>query len=109
MFDLHTDEPRLFLKQREDALWFPIVGSCVLLGLFLLFRFLDKRLLNRILGGYLALLAVVGLTRTLTRIVRSSLGAKRYNKSSKVRCRRSEQCIAQWTDVGCSTCSGDSC
>ncbi|GAA5967632.1 hypothetical protein JCM8115_007009 [Rhodotorula mucilaginosa] len=70
---------------REDALWFPIVGSCVLLGLFLLFRFLDKRLLNRILGGYLALLAVVGLTRTLTRIVRSSLGAKRYNKSSKWR------------------------
>lgn len=86
MIGLHTYKQRLFcFQQREDALWFPIVGSCVLLGLFLLFRFLDKRLLNRILGGYLALLAVVGLTRTLTRMMRSSLGAKRYNRSSKWR------------------------
>ncbi|GAA5983656.1 hypothetical protein JCM10908_000371 [Rhodotorula pacifica] len=70
---------------REDALWFPIVGSCVLLGLFLLFRFLDKRLLNRILGAYLAVLAVAGLTRTLTKVARGAVGPKRYSKSSKWR------------------------
>ncbi|GAA5875876.1 hypothetical protein JCM3774_001109 [Rhodotorula dairenensis] len=87
---------------REDALCFPIFGSFVLLGLFLLFRFLDKRLLNRILGGYLALLAVAGLTRTISKIVRASLGAKKYRKSSKWRLSLTRD-KAEWLQINLRT------
>ncbi|KPV74605.1 uncharacterized protein RHOBADRAFT_14989 [Rhodotorula graminis WP1] len=63
---------------REDAYFFPILGSCVLLFLFLCFKYLDPVWINRILGGYLATMAVGGLSRTLAQIARATMGEQRY-------------------------------
>lgn len=48
-----------------DAMRFPLVGSCVLFGLFLLFKFLPKDLVNMVLTAYFLMLGVVALTATL--------------------------------------------
>ncbi|GAA5908683.1 hypothetical protein JCM8208_002187 [Rhodotorula glutinis] len=72
---------------REDAYFFPILGSCVLLFLFLCFKYLDPVWLNRILGGYLATMAVSGLSRATAKLARSAMGEKRYRS------------LAQWSMV----------
>ncbi|GAA5856980.1 hypothetical protein JCM9279_000521 [Rhodotorula babjevae] len=63
---------------REDAYFFPVLGSCVLLFLFLCFKYLDPVWLNRILGGYLAIMAVGGLSRTMAKVARAAMGETRY-------------------------------
>jgi hypothetical protein len=35
-----------------DSLMFPVIASCMLLGLFLVFKYLDSKWINKILGGY---------------------------------------------------------
>lgn len=91
------------LPQREDAYWFPILGSCVLLGLFLLFKYVDKALLNKILGWYLAAMAVAGLARSGVKLARRVLGERRSRRLDKVRPLREACgnicltiCISQW-------------
>lgn len=42
-----------------DAMRFPLVGSCVLFGLFLCFKFLPKELVNLLLAGYVTLVGAV--------------------------------------------------
>lgn len=44
---------------------FPIIGSAILLGLFLLFKFLPKELVNRVLTLYFVLLGLLAVTSTL--------------------------------------------
>lgn len=51
---------------KSDAMRFPIVGSCVLFGLFLCFKFLPKELVNALLTAYLGLIAVIVLTTATT-------------------------------------------
>lgn len=51
---------------KKDAMKFPLVGSCVLFGLFLLFKFLPKALVNALLSFYLGSIAIVVLTSALT-------------------------------------------
>ncbi|GAA5984411.1 hypothetical protein JCM5350_003352 [Sporobolomyces pararoseus] len=67
----------------EDAYMFPILGSCVLFGLFLAFKYLDKSLLNRILGGYMALMGTGALGRTLADLTKRLVGEKRSEKMDK--------------------------
>lgn len=66
---LHDDEPVLHtdahgnttvlppaereILRKADALQFPLIGSATLLALYLAFRFLDKDLVNLLIGGYL--------------------------------------------------------
>ncbi|KAG2496809.1 hypothetical protein HYH03_005216 [Edaphochlamys debaryana] len=47
---------------KKDAMRFPLVGSCVLFGLFLLFKFLPKWLVNALLSLYLGGIAIFVLT-----------------------------------------------
>ncbi|BGP40092.1 hypothetical protein JCM10449v2_004050 [Rhodotorula kratochvilovae] len=68
---------------REDAYFFPLLGSGVLLTLFLCFKYLDRTLLNRILGWYLAVMAVGGLARTAAKVLRAGMGEAEYRKLSK--------------------------
>lgn len=49
--------------QASDAYLFPLLGSCVLLSLFCAFKYLDKALVNRILGAYFVLMGTGGLAR----------------------------------------------
>ncbi|GAA6064332.1 hypothetical protein JCM10212_003577 [Sporobolomyces blumeae] len=67
----------------EDAYIFPILGSCVLFGLFLAFKYLDKALLNKILGGYVALMGIGALGRTMGDVLKLALGAKRNAQLAK--------------------------
>ncbi|KZV51702.1 signal peptide peptidase [Dorcoceras hygrometricum] len=50
---------------REHAMRFPLVGSAVLLSLFLLFKFLSKDLVNAVLTSYFFVLGIVALSATL--------------------------------------------
>ncbi|GBF97469.1 signal peptide peptidase-like [Raphidocelis subcapitata] len=43
----------------SDAMRFPLVGSCVLFGLFLCFKFLPKELVNLLLAGYITIIGAV--------------------------------------------------
>lgn len=51
---------------KKDAMRFPIVGSCVLFGLFLAFKVFPAWLVNSLLTGYLICLAVIVLTASVT-------------------------------------------
>jgi len=42
-----------------DAMRFPLVGSCVLFGLFLCFKFLPKELVNVLLAGYITIIGAI--------------------------------------------------
>ncbi|XP_066379576.1 signal peptide peptidase 1-like [Miscanthus floridulus] len=50
---------------KEHAMRFPLVGSAMLLSLFLLFKFLSKDLVNAVLTAYFFILGIVALSATL--------------------------------------------
>lgn len=54
---------------KQDAMRFPLIGSCVLFGFFLLFKFLPKDLVNKILTGYFVLLGIFALTATFAPVL----------------------------------------
>uniref|UniRef100_A0A383WFE3 Signal peptide peptidase n=1 Tax=Tetradesmus obliquus TaxID=3088 RepID=A0A383WFE3_TETOB len=54
-------EPPQESMTHKDAMKFPIVGSCVLFGLFLCFRYLPKWLVNLLLSGYITLLGAFAI------------------------------------------------
>ena len=58
-------EPRETLR-KEDAYQFPIVGSCALFGLYLAFKYLDKDLVNLLIGLYFSVAGVIAMTITFT-------------------------------------------
>ncbi|KAI3987630.1 hypothetical protein MKX01_007096 [Papaver californicum] len=49
----------------EHAMRFPLVGSAMLLSLFLLFKFLSKDLVNAVLTCYFIVLGIIALSATL--------------------------------------------
>lgn len=51
---------------KGEAMRFPLVGSAVLVGLFVCFKFLPKELVNLLLSAYLGLVAVIVVTTALT-------------------------------------------
>ena len=58
-------EPRETLR-KEDAYQFPIVGSFTLFGLYLAFKYLDKDLVNLLIGLYFSVAGVIAMTITFT-------------------------------------------
>uniref|UniRef100_A0ACD5V781 Uncharacterized protein n=1 Tax=Avena sativa TaxID=4498 RepID=A0ACD5V781_AVESA len=50
---------------REHAMRFPLVGSAMLLSLFLMFKFLSKDLVNTVLTAYFFVLGIAALCATL--------------------------------------------
>lgn len=57
------DDEEVDRLELQDAYMFPILGSCVLSGLFFAFKYLDKDLVNKVLGGYFALMGIGALSR----------------------------------------------
>jgi minor histocompatibility antigen H13 len=49
----------------EDAMQFPIMGSCSLFGLYLAFKFLGQDFVNLLIGGYFALVGCGALSLTI--------------------------------------------
>ena len=54
---------------------FPLIGSAILLGLFLLFKFLPKELVNRVLTLYFVLLGLLAVATTLAPFVKTLMPA----------------------------------
>ncbi|GAA6034028.1 hypothetical protein JCM8097_000656 [Rhodosporidiobolus ruineniae] len=81
--DEDDEEDQVERLSREDAYWFPVLGSVVLFSLFLAFKYLPKIWVNRILAGYMALMAVAGLSRTGVKLGRKAVGEERWGKLSK--------------------------
>lgn len=54
---------------RKDAMTFPLIGSAVLLGLFLLFKFLPQELVNTVLTAYFVLIGIFAITVTIAPFV----------------------------------------
>ncbi|KAL6052680.1 Minor histocompatibility antigen H13, variant 2 [Balamuthia mandrillaris] len=49
----------------KDAYMFPVIGSCVLFGLYLLFKFLSKEYVNMLLTAYFLVFGIVAVSSTL--------------------------------------------
>jgi minor histocompatibility antigen H13 len=52
--------------RKEDAMSFPIVGSLSLFSLYLAFKYLDKDIVNLLIGVYFAVVGCAALTMTLS-------------------------------------------
>ena len=68
------DEGGMAAKDKEvmsskDAAQFPIVGSCALFGLFCAFKYLDKEMVNVILGVYFGVICFFSMIGTLAPIL----------------------------------------
>ena len=78
VFVLHQPRPMQYhchaapteTMSKSDAMRFPLVGSCVLFGLFLLFKFLPARFVNALLSFYLGGVAVFVLVSAVTPYVK---------------------------------------
>ncbi|KAM0753172.1 hypothetical protein T439DRAFT_323805 [Meredithblackwellia eburnea MCA 4105] len=57
----------------SDAYLFPILGSIVLLSLYLAFKFLGKELINKVLGYYFVLVGTGGVARMVSAAARAVL------------------------------------
>merc|ERR1712063_18412 len=53
----------------KDAYMFPVVGSCVLFGLYILFTLFSKEYINFLLTAYFLLFGIGALTTTTTTIL----------------------------------------
>mmetsp|Transcript_17461 Transcript_17461/g.38013 ORF Transcript_17461/g.38013 Transcript_17461/m.38013 type:complete len:386 (-) Transcript_17461:405-1562(-) len=69
---------------QKDAMKFPIVGSCVLFGLFLLFKFLPKDIVNAVLTAYFVFLGIIALTATLRPFINKLLPASLHTRDFKL-------------------------
>lgn len=60
------DVPERETLKKEDAMQFPIMGSCSLFGLYLAFKFLGQDIVNFLISGYFALVGVGALALTIS-------------------------------------------
>lgn len=47
----------------EDAYWLPVIGSAVLFSMFLVFKYLDKVWVDRVLGLYFGAVGTFAVTK----------------------------------------------
>jgi hypothetical protein len=69
----HSSPSDREVLRAEDAYQFPLMGSISLFGLFLSFRYLDKDLVNLVIGVYFALVGCFAVTMTVDPLVRRIL------------------------------------
>jgi hypothetical protein len=66
--------------RKEDAMQFPLLGSASLFSLYLAFKFLDKELVNLLIGVYFCAVGCVALTATISPTVPELGGRIKINK-----------------------------
>lgn len=64
----------------SDAMRFPLVGSCVLFGLFLCFKFLPKQLVNLLLAGYITVIGAIVVVGALLPFAERLLPSKQRDR-----------------------------
>jgi minor histocompatibility antigen H13 len=78
---------------KEHAMRFPLVGSAMLLSLFLLFKFLSKDLVNAVLTAYFFILGIAALCATLLPSIKRFL-PKEWNDNAIVWCAPFFHCMS---------------
>ncbi|TKY85847.1 hypothetical protein EX895_005388 [Sporisorium graminicola] len=78
--DSEDDEDALDKVTSSDAMWFPIMGSAVLLGLFLIFKYLNKKYVNLLLSFYFGFVGCLALSQALVSTTRSIVGRELWKK-----------------------------
>ena len=53
------------IMQEKDAMMFPVIGSCILFGIYLLYKFVNKELLSIIFTVHFTFIGVLCLTKLL--------------------------------------------
>lgn len=66
----------------KDAAMFPVMGSAVLFGLYLLFKYLDKDLVNLLLTAYFLFFGLFALIQTLSLPLRALFPSLRLGHRS---------------------------
>ncbi|XP_020262063.1 signal peptide peptidase 1-like [Asparagus officinalis] len=74
------DTPPSETMSNEHAMWFPLVGSAMLLSLFLLFKFQLKDLVNAVLTCYFFVLGIIALSAILLPAIKQYL-PKHWNEN----------------------------
>lgn len=69
---------------RDDAARFPIIGSCVLFGAFLAFKFLPKELLDVVFGAYFGVLGTFAISAVITPLVHKCVFLSRDLRSHPI-------------------------
>lgn len=64
----------------SDAMWFPIMGSVVLFGLFLIFKYMNKKYVNLLLSFYFGFVGCLALSQALVSISRGIVGRELWKK-----------------------------
>lgn len=64
----------------SDAMWFPIMGSLVLFGLFLIFKYLNKKYVNLLLSFYFGFVGCLALSQALVSFTRGVVGRELWKK-----------------------------
>ena len=54
---------------KQDAMRFPFIGSCVFFGFFVLFKYLPKDLVNKLLTAYFVVLGIFALVGCLSPVL----------------------------------------
>ena len=82
------ERPQLETLRAVDAMQFPLLGSCSLLGLYLAFKYFDKDTVNLVISVYFCLVGLAALTATFGPAIESCLGLPvlkiRYAKTLSV-------------------------
>jgi minor histocompatibility antigen H13 len=76
-----ADEPKEETMTAKDAYMFPIMGSAVLFSLYLLFKFLDKDLVNLLLTFYFLFFGFFAVSQTLALPIRRAFPSLSASKS----------------------------
>jgi len=69
---------------KKDAMQFPLIGSCVLFGLYIVVKFVNKEYLDMLISAYFAMLGSVGLFGAISPPVAELMnaeGSKKFNFS----------------------------
>jgi minor histocompatibility antigen H13 len=69
----------------QDAYMFPVIGSCVLFGLYLLFKFFSKDWVNLLLMSYFLIFGVLAVSATIRPLVRQFLPKSASKNKHKIR------------------------
>jgi len=74
-----TDQPAEETMTTKDAMMFPVVGSCVLFGMFLVFKFFAKEYINMLLHVYFIFLGAVCIGTTVLPFLAGVMGEDTAN------------------------------
>ncbi|KAG8836365.1 hypothetical protein FRC17_005651 [Serendipita sp. 399] len=84
-YDYDDNEPLIQEKIRlEDAYWFPILGSAVLLSLYLIIKYISIWWINTILQLYFSVITIGATWRALVNFARTCIGPSRYRALSRL-------------------------